>query len=295
MKYFVAPGEDRRLDRSVRESLRGSFIQLADGVTHYELTGPSDGDVVVLMGGLTVPLFYWDDTAAALHDRGLRTLAYSAYGRGYSDRVHANYDERLFVGQLAELVDALDLPPRRHLVGASMGALVAMSYLTEQPAAATTLTLLGPAGLSPAPDTQKLLADENIANEIATTFGQQVFDQHQSHNVRDQQRAAALDTMIRDAYRYEGSLFAFFDTLQHFGLFDRAELYGRTGTLAVPTMLMWGDDDEVTPISSLAEVSILLQPDQCHVVEKCGHMVPFERPELVANALADFTSAPTDR
>ena len=176
-----------------------------------------------------------------------------------------------------------------------MGALVAMSCLNANPSAATTLTLVGPAGLNPAPDAQKLLADDDKADEFARNFGQQIFDQHQSHNVRDPQHAALLDAIIRDAYRYEGSLFAFFDTLQHFELFDRAELYERTSTLPVPVMLMWGTDDEVTPISSLNEVRTLLQPEQCHVVDDCGHMVPFERPELVAHALADFIFTHTDR
>jgi hypothetical protein len=56
MKYFVAAGEDRRLDAATRGRLRGSYIQLSDGITHYELTGPDGGDVVVLAGGLTILL-----------------------------------------------------------------------------------------------------------------------------------------------------------------------------------------------------------------------------------------------
>jgi pimeloyl-ACP methyl ester carboxylesterase len=101
--------------------------------------------------------------------------------------------------------------------------------------------------------------------------------------------------MIGDAYQYEGSLYAFFDTLQHFGLFDRAELYRRTGALTVPTMLMWGTEDRVTPIDGLDQVRALLKPRQCYVVDDCGHMVPFERPALVADKLAAFAAPSTDR
>ncbi|MFQ6397386.1 hypothetical protein ACLMAJ_28515 [Nocardia sp. KC 131] len=39
----------------------------------------------MLTPGLTIPLFYGDGLVSELHPRGLRTLAYSAYGRGYSD------------------------------------------------------------------------------------------------------------------------------------------------------------------------------------------------------------------
>ncbi len=289
MKYFVAAGEDRRLDAATRRRLRGSYIQLSDGVTHYELTGPHGGDVVVLAGGLTIPLFYWDELADELHARGLRTLAYSGYGRGYSDRVVTRYDEALFVRQLRELVEHLDLPASSHVVGTSMGALIAMAYVGQHVDSAATLCLVGPAGLSRQPVAQKLLLGNDIAaGVIAKHFGRSILEHHLGHNVADPNRAAALSAMIGDASRYEGSIYAFFETLQHFPLFDRAELYRHTGTLHLPTQLIWGREDHVTPISSLGQVRELLQPSQCHVIDDCGHMAPFERPLVVADQLASF-------
>jgi pimeloyl-ACP methyl ester carboxylesterase len=289
MKYFVAAGEDRRLDATTRRGLRGDYIRLSDGVTHYELTGPDGGDVVVLAGGLTIPLFYWDELASELHARGLRTLAYSGYGRGYSDRVIARYDQALFVRQLDELIERLEVPKPCHVVGTSMGALIAMSYVGQHVGSAATLTLVGPAGLSHQPIAQKLLLGNDIAAAvIAKRFGRRLLEQHLGHNVADADRAAALSTMVGDAYRYEGSIYAFFETLQHFPLFDRAELYRHTGALPVPIQLIWGTDDHVTPISSLGQVRELLQPTQCHVIDDCGHMAPFERPLVVADQLATF-------
>jgi pimeloyl-ACP methyl ester carboxylesterase len=289
MKYFIAAGEDRRLDVATRRSLRGSYIQLSNGVTHYELTGPEGGDVVVLAGGLTIPLFYWDELAGELHARGLRTLSYSGYGRGYSDRVVARYDQELFVRQLRELIENLDLPTPNHIVGTSMGALIAMTYVSQHAASAATLTLVGPAGLSCQPVIQKLLLGNDItASVIAKRFGRRILGQHLGHNVANPNRAAALAAMVGDAYRYEGSIYTFFETLQHFPLFDRAELYRHVGTLPVPKQLIWGSDDHVTPISSLDQVRELLQPSQCHVINDCGHMAPFERPVVVADQLAAF-------
>ncbi len=288
MKYFVAAGEDRQLDAAARGGLRGSYIQLSDGVTHYELAGPAGGDVVVLTGGLTIPLFYWDELAVELHARGLRTLAYSGYGRGYSDRVVARYDEAFFVRQLRELVEHLDLPAA-HVVGTSMGALIAMAYVGQYVGSAATLTLVGPAGLSRRPLAQKLLLGSDIAAGVAAKrFGRRFLEQHLGHNVADPYRAAALAAMIGDASRYEGSIYALFETLQHFPLFDRAELYRHTGTLGMPTQLIWGRQDHVTPVSSLDQVRELLRPSQCHVIDDCGHMAPFERPLVVADQLATF-------
>ncbi|GAA3434244.1 alpha/beta fold hydrolase [Kutzneria kofuensis] len=287
MKYFVASDEDRRLDAATRRALRGGFVTLSDGVTHYELAGPDEGELVVLVGGLTIPLFYWDGLAARLHARGLRTLAYSAYGRGYSDRVRSSYDEVLFVRQLAELRSALDLTPQ-HVVGTSMGALVAMAYTDRYPEAVATLTVVGPAGLAERPAPQRLLRNDVVAGFVARRFGRRLLEGHLGHNVRAPDQSAELVAMVRDAYRYEGSLYSFFQTLRDFPLYERQDLFRRTGRLGIPTLLVWGDDDQVTPITHLDTAGALLRPRQTHVIARCGHMAPFERPDDVGDLIASF-------
>ncbi|ELP69036.1 alpha/beta fold hydrolase [Streptomyces turgidiscabies] len=295
MKYFVAQGEDRRLDPVSRQSLRGSFVELSDGVTHYELAGPEDGDIVLLAGGLTVPLFYWDGLAAELHARGLRTLACSAYGRGYSDRVRATYDETLFVRQLFELREKLGITRPVHLVGTSVGGLVAMRYALRHPESLATLTIAGPAGLIPKKvPTHRLFASDLLTGLVARRFGRRLLEGHLGHNVRDPQQSARLVAMVLDAYRYEGSLYAFFETLQHVPLSGRAELFRRAGELGLPTLLLWGADDNVTPIAALDTARSLLKPQECHVVD-CGHMAPYERPREVAERIASFTATRTER
>ncbi|MGX1349557.1 pimeloyl-ACP methyl ester carboxylesterase [Bradyrhizobium elkanii] len=291
MKYFVARGEDRRLDASARAGLRGSFVELLDGVTHYELSGPLSGDVVILAGGLTIPLFYWDHFVRELHAAGFRTLAYSGYGRGYSERLRKPYDDALFVRQIAGLVRALALGGRHHVIGSSMGALVAMGYLVEHSASVATLTVAGPAGLGNMPAALRLLQSaEPLARFVARRFGRRWLDNHQAHNLGDRTHAADLSAMVHDAYRYEGSLHALFDTLLHFGLFGRAELYRRVGDLALPKLLIWGREDQVTPIDKLDAARALLRPERCHVLA-CGHMTPFERPSEVAELFTSFVSA----
>ena len=296
MRYFAAEGEDRRLDPASRQELRGSFVELSDGVTHYQLTGPEHGELVVLVGGLTIPLFYWDDLSAQLHARGFRTLAYSGYGRGYSDRVRAAYDEALFVRQLAELSEGLGLSGSHHLVGASMGALIAMVYASRHVESVSTLSLIGPAGLArQLASPHRLLRSDLLAGFVAKRFGRRLLDAHLGHNVREPDRAAELAAMIRDTYRYEGSRYALFATLQNFRLSGRAELYRHTGALGVPTMLVWGADDHVTPIDHIGAALSLLRPRQCHVITECGHMAPFERPRDVADQIGSFVASHLDR
>jgi pimeloyl-ACP methyl ester carboxylesterase len=297
MKYFTAREEDRRLDAATRRELRGSFVELSDGVTHYELAGPEDGELAVLIGGLMIPLFYWDGVTAALHARGLRTLAFSAYGRGYSDRVQARYDETLFVRQLAELTGRLELTPPLHIVGTSMGALIAMAYTDRYAASAATLSIIGPAGLLPSKATSphRMLRSDLVAGFVAHRFGRRLLEGHLGHNIQDPKLAADLAAMVLDAYRYEGSLYAFFDTLQHLPFSGRAEVFRRTGEQGLATLLLWGADDQVTPAVHMDTARGLLRPQTARLISGCGHMVPFERPGEVAEAIASFALLHTER
>jgi pimeloyl-ACP methyl ester carboxylesterase len=295
VKYFTVAGEDRRLDSATRNGLRGSFIELSDGITHYELRGPTDAPLVILVPGLTIPLFYWDAFAEQLHGHGLRTLAFSAYGRGYSDRVAVDYDEALFGRQLRELVTTLQLPSHQHIVGTSMGALIAMGYLAEHAGSVATLTLVGPAGLSGAnARRQRLLRSDLLATTVAKRFGRRVLLGHLGHNVSDPALAAKLTAMIADSYRYEGSMYGFFSTLQNFPLANRASLYRSTRERHVPTLLLWGTDDHVTPIAGMDTARELLHAAQTHLID-CGHMAAYERPTHVAEHLATFINSHTDR
>jgi pimeloyl-ACP methyl ester carboxylesterase len=295
MKYFTVTSENQQLDDITRRRLRGSFIELSDGVTHYELRGPTEGALVVLVPGLTIPLFYWDAFADELHARGLRTLAFSAYGRGYSERVPKRYDDALFGRQLSDIITALDLPARHHVVGTSMGALIAMGYAAGHSDSVATLTLVGPAGLSDATARQqRLLRSDLLATLAAKLFGRRILLGHLGHNVSDQALAPQLTAMIADTYVYDGSMYAFFSTLQNFPLSGRKPLYRGIGDREVPTMLMWGTQDKVTPISDMGTARTLLRPAETHVID-CGHMAPYERPIEVAAHVAAFTAAYSDR
>jgi pimeloyl-ACP methyl ester carboxylesterase len=289
-RCYVAKGEDLVPDETVRASARGSFVALSDGVTHYELAGPDTGPLVLLIPGITIPLDYWDATAAQLHASGLRTLAYSAYGRGWSDRVEGRYDQALFLRQLDELVDAVAAHDPLHVVGTSMGGLIAMAYATRDGVPKPlSLTLIGPAGLTERNQLgARLLAIDPLARVMGTFIGHRVLGAHLAHNVRSSEDTERLVRLVGEPYRFHGSIYALLSTLRDYPLTAQQDLYRRAGRQPTPTMLLWGKHDQVTPIEQLDTVRELLRPDECHVVTDCGHMIPFEDPHGTAGLLAAF-------
>jgi pimeloyl-ACP methyl ester carboxylesterase len=293
MKYFIDKSETLVLDKKARSMLSGNFIKLSDGVTHYKFAGPEHGELVILVGGLTVPLFYWDRLASLLHKAGYRTLAYSAYGRGYSDRLSVPYGDKLFVRQLHELIKALNISTKNHILSASMGALIAMGYCKEHAESVSSLTIAGPAGLSRPPVLLRLIMRSNlIATLMAKTIGRKWLKSHESNDLGDKTHERELSAMLRDAFQYQGSIHAVFDTLQNFGLFSRQSLYRAVAEKSIPSLLIWGQDDQVTPIDKIDDARHFLCPQRTHVVA-CGHMVPFERPEIVSSQFQSFLESKT--
>ncbi len=67
--------ETRELDDEARRLTDGSFVQLSDGVTHYELGNPAGDPTVVLVHGFSVPYFIYDPTFEFLTRNGFRVAA----------------------------------------------------------------------------------------------------------------------------------------------------------------------------------------------------------------------------
>jgi pimeloyl-ACP methyl ester carboxylesterase len=294
-RAYVARGEDLVLDEAARVAARGSLVTLSDGVTHYELAGPDAGPLVLLVPGITIPLGYWDEIAADLHARGMRTLAYSAYGRGWSDRVERRYDQALFLRQLDELVDAVTARDPLHIVGTSMGGLLAMAYATRDGGPKPlSLTLIGPAGLTEQNQlVTRLLAVDPLARVMGKFLGHRALGTHLAQNVRSVDDAERLARLVGEPYRFHGSIYALLSTIRDYPLTAQQDLYRRAGRSSIPTMLLWGKHDQVTPIEHLATVRDLLRPDECHVITDCGHMVPFEDPHGTAHLLTNFVEHTT--
>ncbi|TPQ22705.1 alpha/beta fold hydrolase [Streptomyces sporangiiformans] len=259
-------------------------------MTHYQLAGPDTGPLVLLTPGNTIPLGYWDAIAADLHAHGLRTLAYSAYGRGWSDRVEGPYDQALFLRQLSELLDAVAPRERVHVVGTSMGGLIAMAFATQAGIPTPlSLTLIGPAGLAEQNQPlTRLLAVDPLARLLGRLFGHRFLSSHLGHNVRTGEDTDRLRRLVGEPYRFHGSIYALLSTLRDFPLIGQHDLYRRAGRLPVPKLLLWGKHDQVTPIEQLDTVRDLFPPDDLHVLDHCGHMVPFEDPHGTARLLATF-------
>lgn len=60
------------------------------------------------------------------------------------------------------------------------------------------------------------------------------------------------------------------------------------GNLDLPTMIIWGQEDAITPPSTGREFQRRIKGSKLRFIEDCGHAPNWERPEAFANVLEDF-------
>ena len=110
LRYTQSDRESLTLNDETRRNVPGQFVRLHDGVTHYEIGGPSGGTPLLLIPGFSTPYNLWDPTFAGLTAAGIRVVRYELFGRGYSDRPTAAYDADFYDRQIVDLLDALGIP-----------------------------------------------------------------------------------------------------------------------------------------------------------------------------------------
>ena len=275
--------EHGALDAEARASASGQFVGLSDGVTHYELGGPEDGQVVVLIHGFSVPGYIWDTTFGALADAGFRVLRFDAFGRGYSDRPAVDYDGALFERQVLELVDALELSGPVDLVGLSMGGAVSARIAANSPERIRRLVLVDPATTAvPAPSMPQVLGELYMGITAVPTMAEgQLTDFLHPENYPD------WVDRYRVQMQYEGFRRAIVSTIYHFLPEDHLANYARLSKHDIPVMLVWGKQDRVLDISGAETLQGVLDLEFL-AVDGAGHLPHIEQPETVNPAIAGF-------
>jgi len=288
-RRIIFHGESQILDANARALAPGQFVDLPDGMVHYELAGPTGARGVVLIHGFSVPYFIWDPTFDALVQAGFRVLRYDLYGRGFSDRPDTAYDQDLFDRQLQNLLAALGVKGPVDLVGLSMGGAIAAVFSQRRPGNVRKLCLIDPAGLPWAqPIPARLLATPVLGEWIMGLLGEKVLvNQFRAHF----QRHRKYDEFARKFHAqmwYSGFKRALLSTFRSGVTTGAHEAFREIGRQRIPVLLMWGREDRLVPFELNERVRELIPDLEFHAVESAAHTPHLEHPELVNPRLIEF-------
>ena len=251
-----------------------------------EVDGEADADAVLCLHGLGGTSNNWTPVMPALARR--RVVRIDLPGSGRSHRVEGALSIERLVSAVWSVAARLGIE-RFHLVAHSLGTIVAMQLAVEaarQPGAAVrSLALFGPL-LSP-PDAARpniRARAEKARSEGAegmAAIADAIVAGATSTDTREHRPLAVAmvreSLMRQDADGYARSCEALADAQPP-----------DVSLLAVPTLLVTGEDDTVAPPQAVRLIHERILGSRLVVLPRCGHWTTFERPDECTRELRAF-------
>ncbi|GAA3383414.1 alpha/beta fold hydrolase [Cryptosporangium minutisporangium] len=215
------------------------------------------------------------------------------YGASYVPALDRPYGA-IAVKALIRLLDELGLE-KVHVLGNSLGGMVATQLALDYPERVERLVLMGPGGVgvplfTPQPtEGIRLLTAfvedptrERLVAWMQSMVGDQSFLTEERIEARWRAASApgALD-FTRDFYRAALRAMAS-------GASPGTPLWARLGEIAHPTLLTYGRDDRVTPLESAFLPLRHLRNAELHVFPNCGHWAMQERKADFERVVLEF-------
>ncbi len=242
----------------------------ANGVRlHYRIVG--EGPPVLLLHPIGLDLSCWDRLVRDLRPE-FQTVAIDLRGHGLSDMPPPPYSLGDFAGDLHSLLHTLHLAPA-HLVGLSLGGMVAQELALAHPGDVRSLVLAGTACTFSSEGRGVMVGRA----EAAERGGMESVVQ------------STLERWFTPAFLGSGVV----ELCRRRLLADRVEAFAATWRaiseldteprleeIRVPTLAITGDADIATPVSAAETIVRRIPGARLHVLPGAPHMAPLERPDL---------------
>jgi pimeloyl-ACP methyl ester carboxylesterase len=247
------------------------LAELADVTLYYESRG--DGPPVLLICGIPAIVSDWEPVAAGLAGAGYRVIVYDNRGGGGSTVTPGPYTTRQLADDADALLDELEIE-RAHVFGMSLGGMIAQEVAINHPDRVDRLVLgcthAGVAHAAPMPrETGRAfaMATDDWAQRMAALAPKAFAPGADPALVEAFVAKKSLD--VQDPAGYEAQVQA---ALSH----DAAD---RLGTIAAPTLVITGDDDQVIPGASSDVLVARIGDARLETVPGSGHLFFIERPD----------------
>ena len=262
-----------------------AFAIAADGARiHYEISGKSDGTQVVMIQGLGVDARGWA-LQRPRFGRSHRVLTFDNRGVGETDRPDGALDLEVMAADAIACMDAAGID-RAHIMGASMGGVIAQIIGVRYPERVSSLVLACTACRHH--QWRRELLDE-WATDVAD-HGMAAFvsseGMHWLIGPRLQRRFGmfinilgrlVLQTKPESFVKQVRAILAMSDDM-------RDELVH----INAPTLVITGTQDSLTPVGDAEELNELILGSKLVLVSGAAHGVMAEAPNAFNRAVLDF-------
>jgi 2-hydroxy-6-oxonona-2,4-dienedioate hydrolase len=263
-------------------ALESKQIEIYGQKIHYLEAG--SGPNVILLHGLGGDSSTWAQTIPALVSK-YHVYAPDQLGFGKSDKPVLNYRVATLVEFIAGFFKKTGIE-KATLVGNSLGGWVAAAFAIAHPEKVEKLVLVSAAGYTP-----KRWGGKEYTNELYSTLNPSTAaDLKRLFGMIFFNKSFLTDQFIEQSFTNKlkrsdaSTINSFIDS------FLRKEDYldERVKEINAPTLLIWGREDELTPIAMGKAFAQDIPRSQMVIFEKCGHVPQLEKANDFRLALLKF-------
>lgn len=257
--------------------------QLAEVDLFYAEKG--QGEPLIFLNGLSGDHLYWMGQLRAF-SKQFRCLALDNRDVGQSHGPATAYTTATMASDVLALMDRLDLPPA-HVVGLSMGGMIAQELALTAPDRVKSLVLVDTLARADDWFCGTLAAFELIRRQVADTgaFFEAILPWWVGWRfIAQAERVTWLRWLLRQN-PYPQPLDSF---LRQLDATRRHDALDRLEQIACPALILVGEDDAVCPPRYSEQLRARLLQAKLVVVPGVGHALPFEDPGRFTALLAEF-------
>lgn len=241
---------------------------------YYQAYQPDDlsRKALILIHGAGGDHLSWPSQLRRLY--GYRVYTPDLPGHGKSQG-HGFQSIDSYGAAAATWIQGLELP-KVFLAGHSMGGGIALWLATHHPELVRALILISTGA--------RLPVNLSLIEELATQVGfPTAVDKITSWSFSARIEPALVENVKQQMLKTRPSVLA-----GDFRACDSFDLSGRLGEIQVPTLVLVGDEDKMTPERFAEELAGGIPGAALEVIPGAGHMLPLEKPEEVQERVRGF-------
>jgi 3-oxoadipate enol-lactonase len=241
-----------------------------------------DGPPLLLIMGLGYGRWAWDPIVAPLAER-FRVVFYDNRGIGESDVPPGPYSASMLAADAAAVLNAAGLE-RAHIVGTSLGGMVAQALSVEHPERVDRLVLActthGGSQAFPFPEqTVRLMAEASqmeplvalrafIENALAPGASAPLVEQILARRIANPPDPAGWQAQAAAAASFDGA--------------------AALAAIEAPTLVLHGTADQVVDVRNAQLLASGIHGARIELFDGAGHLFFWEQPERFVAALSEF-------
>jgi 3-oxoadipate enol-lactonase len=248
-----------------------------------------EGEPLLLIMGMSGSHLMWGEPFLAELEKDFRTISYNHRGIGDSTKLDGPITIVEMADDAAGLLEALGIESA-HVVGISMGGMIAQELALRQPERVRTLTL----GCTYAGGEGAALSGPEVIELLTASL---------SSGDRELQIRTGWQVNVSGAYAADPDHFTPFRELvervpvaipvimaqmQAIAAHDTST---RLDQISAPTLVVHGTDDQMLPVSNAKAIADRIPGARLEIFDGVGHLYFWERPEQSARLVRELAGA----